>query len=127
MLKDPKWDKKEITTTTNIYAKAADALEKYGHCKRVLRDEEGRMCLHGAIAYALKGNACYPDHKTSSLVIALTPLVEKMATVPFTDPSYFNPSAANADGRPHPVAWNNHEDTTGDDVIKLLREAALVL
>ena len=41
--------------------KAADLIEKHGHCKYVLRDKQGRFCIWGALIFV--GVPCFSVEK----------------------------------------------------------------
>lgn len=100
----PKWegDLKCGKTLSEVYAAAADAIEAHGHSIGQLRDREGKMCLWGAINFAVYGDALDAFKGTSAM---LGPLRE------FT-------------GGRFPISWNNEPGRTKDEVVSVLRKAA---
>lgn len=101
---------------SEVAFKAAEIMSERGHCKRVLEDGDGRVCFNGALQAALTGNPRgWGDRKSWLLV----------------QPVFFSVSITAADilrQRDYsysgdPVDYNNAEETTGEDVISLLKEA----
>jgi hypothetical protein len=72
MLYDKRWDAKvEVTGWRGLLLKAADILEQRGHTKNRLEDEQGRVCMGGAlykaaqgIRYGDVGEACRKLHES---------------------------------------------------------------
>jgi len=95
MLHDPKNDYDDLGKGL---LKAADYMAEHGHCKGFLQDKKGAVCLMGAVIYS------YGSLDYMSYLNALTEHTGK----------YINTL----------VLWNNAPETTGEDVIKLFREAA---
>lgn len=93
--------KKEMSLAS-IYSKAADLLQKYGWCRFKLKDNEGQMCIWGAIGKVVDGNPFKASTKTHEM---LKPLTQ------FT-------------GGQHAVEWNNHIAKDKRQVVALLRKAA---
>ncbi len=54
MLYDKKWDKeiKVVDEVGQCLLRAADYMEKHGHCKGVSRDKSGRVCLMGSLLHS---------------------------------------------------------------------------
>lgn len=105
MLYDKRWEKKaqRPRTAAEVYNAAADALEKHGHALHKLRDEQGRMCLWGAINFVVNGDPFSLKGDTSGKYVQpLRPLIR---------------------GK-HPIIWNNSVSRRRADVVRLLRRAA---
>lgn len=94
-----------------VYTKAANLIERYGHTKGQLVDREGRMCIAGAINKAFYGKPKY------------------MGSVSYD--SYIKPLDAlvtpDAAARFDVILWNNQLERTEQDVVDLLRRAAVEL
>jgi hypothetical protein len=110
MLYDPKWEKKigkrggRKWTLPELYNAAADAIQERGHSKGLLVRPDGSMCLWGALAFVVEGDARHGD----STLRAIDPLYE------FTKGE-------------SPIAWNNERTRTKRQVVNLLRKAARIL
>jgi hypothetical protein len=87
---------------------AADILRSGGHCKKMLSDGKGRHCAVGALA------AVYND-----LSAIFFRDIEKVALEQY--PERFLPNRYNS-----LVEFNNHPDTTGDEVIAVFEKAAVM-
>jgi hypothetical protein len=112
MLKRPEWDKPvEVNPLSKLYAAAADAIEQKGHAKYALITDTGAMCIMGAINYVATGDACDYDNRLFQgdyNVRIIEPLEQ------FT-------------GGRNPIGWNNAPERTKEEVVAMLRKAALVL
>jgi hypothetical protein len=107
MLFDPKWEAKNTKpkwTVPKVYNAAAAAIEKHGHSKGLLVRGDGSMCLWGAMAFAMTGDA----RMGSSTVLMVDHLAEFI-------------------GGENPIKWNNDPQRTKTEVVDLLRHAARVL
>ena len=104
MLNSAKWDVKTERSLSDIFNAAADAIERHGHCKMLMRNDFGQMCLLGAINFVVNGDALKSivgEINTVKMLDRLTPLVGGC-----------------------PVHWNNVKERTQEEVISLLRVAA---
>lgn len=108
MLYDPKWKRKEkrkTKTLSLVFTEAADLIRDRGHSIGKLVDDEGRLCLYGAINLAMHGDPVRCTTKSTNAVDKLRPLL----------------------GGEHPVRWNNEPERTRLEVVGLLRKAARAL
>lgn len=102
MLYNPKWKRRtKRQRLADIYNKAADAINQHGHSIGLLRDSRGRMCVWGAIAFVMEGNAMKSSTRSHR---ALNPLTD-----------FLNYDV---------VAWNNKPKRTKRQVVNMLRRAA---
>ena len=97
---------KELDKADLLLLKAADALETFGHCKYRLRDDQGRMCLVGALLFAKTGKSHFPDDKFVASSIIRVPFLRIEKSVG------------------EPVSWNNAPERTAEEVIATLRRVA---
>lgn len=105
-----------------VARKAATIMSERGHCKHTLEDEEGRVCYAGAIAIAINGRSRWQGTPEEGvLYVAVNDEAQKILIERGyeTDYSYIG-SFIQRD----PVAFNNDERITGEDVISLLKETA---
>lgn len=93
---------KRKMSLAKIYSRAADLLQKNGWCRHKLQNDQGHMCILGAISQVVDGDAYAASNDTHNM---LTPLAQ------FT-------------GGKHPVEWNNHFAKDKRQVVGLLRKAA---
>lgn len=87
---------------------AANLIESRGHCKGVLEDYTGRLCLLGAISTAAFGRAT--NDKNDDMLIAL---VQVAKTIWGDKP-----------GMNSVISWNNTAERTAEEVVTALRSAA---
>jgi hypothetical protein len=108
----------------NIYRKTLQVLRERGYCKEKLVDPMGRVCLAGAVNAVVLGDPSFATYVTRSpqqhgqIADALGEvgdLAEKMF------PSRTRPLAGSING----VIFNNHPDTTQEDVETLLEKLAI--
>lgn len=85
-------------TAEEILATAADLLETRGWCQHVLREQDGRMCLLGAL-----GQAAFLE--SESYLAAGHAIVQELG--PGTSPS----------------AWNDAPGRMADEVITMIRNS----
>jgi hypothetical protein len=94
--------------------KAADLIEEWGHSTFYLRDDAGRMCLHGAINAAVTGNPFRPNdgrgHHCPVAAAAHEAIGNFLGSPRLND-------YRGAD-------WNNAPGRTKDEVVAALRAAA---
>jgi hypothetical protein len=83
---------------------AAELIRTKGHCKHELHDDEGRYCAVGAIFAVTAG------------LDSLPPFLNSISGELF--PGQFEYGQENL------VCFNNHPDTTAEDVISVLEKAA---
>ena len=96
-----------------VAGKAADLMATYGHVKCTAQDDEGRMCIGGAVSMALTGDA-YGAWQSDDFWEVLQNAGEIL----------FERGAVKAADCSIPVWWNNRPETTEGEVIALLRETA---
>lgn len=104
MLYDPKWSEPKTLTAAEVFNGAADAIERFGHAKHVLRHRGlGAMCLSGAINYASTGDAHthHPDRDAWVYYLGHQLQWEML------------------------VMWNDAPERTKEEVVALLREVAV--
>lgn len=100
--------------TRDLLLGAAGYMGEHGHCKRQLRDDDGRVCLMGSL------------HSAASLTLAeACELVDEHAPRDRARATYCDAVNAlrNAIGDFIP-AWNDREETTQEDAILALKRAA---
>jgi len=113
-----------------IAQQAADILDAYGWCKGSLEDEDGAHCLAGAVNVAKYGHWDWHGLYLPGLGPDSQPEFRALAEVIVEQfPERFPESAGGAAWQAeHPanvvVRFNNHEDTTGDDVRMVLGKLA---
>lgn len=110
MLYDPKWQKPkiELADWQKLLLDAASILEQRGHTKRRLCDDEGRVCLIGALNVAASGHHLRASPARSAAIAALARHL-----------GFFK-----SDAGPTLVGWNNSDERTIHDVTAAMREAA---
>jgi hypothetical protein len=86
---------------------AAELIRTGGLCKHMLSDDEGRHCAVGALFAGTVGR---------DLIGAVLPTLDAVASEMF--PGQFEHEVASL------VQFNNHPDTTAEDVISVLEKAA---
>jgi hypothetical protein len=94
-------------TNSAVLRKAADHMKKFGHVKGLLEDDEGRVCLLGAINFALVGEACSMPNRSDTLLGHVRRYLKKRFG--------WNEDA---------VEWNNAPERSGEEVIAALRGTA---
>jgi hypothetical protein len=92
-------------TAAGLAYKAAEIMSERGHCKGRLHDEQGRVCFNGALL-AVTGNGFINENAFSSVFFTAEQILAERGF-----PPYWNA-----------VSYNNDPDTTGEDVILLLKE-----
>lgn len=97
---------------SEIARAAAEIMSERGHCKSVLEDEQGRVCLVGALL-AATGEAELRRGWVWCTVTARRVVERIMHAVPGFGGDIWDA-----------VRWNNEEDTTGEEVILLLKRTA---
>lgn len=97
-----------LSPTTKLLLDAADYMEKHGHCKSRLRDDEGRVCLWGAIN-AVTGAKDYVAHLQLNLVNHVGRVAAHLGLL--------TPDDA--------IRWNNAPGRTQEEAVSALRSAAL--
>lgn len=118
MLYDPKWKDTVVVKAPKakwraLLLQAADIVRTRGLAKDTQEDEEGRVCIHGAISIARFG---HPFHDEDGHACKASRAVARYL---------------NARGVPQELAsndgcadWNNEPDRTVDEVIEALDGAA---
>lgn len=100
---------------------AADIMSEKGHCKHALTDLDGRVCFTGAVSAAMLGHPVWYE-------VARVPLMSEelraevmhsFAVLSETATEILVERGLPADG---PVRFNNSANTTGEDVILLLKQ-----
>ena len=99
---------------------AADVIRERGHCKHAMEDERGWVCATGAIAMVMTGNAwawCMwedPESEANALTRALGQVVAEQY------PDRLKPADLG-----YRIVWfNNHGDTTQEDVLAVFEKTA---
>jgi hypothetical protein len=105
--------KHEVQAGPDKLRQAVEVLRARGHCKNVLRDEEGRVCLVGALC-AVTGyrHATWMDFGPAVRAVVREQFPDRVS--PESHPDLFWEA----------VQFNNHPDTTADEVIAVLEKAA---
>src|SRR5258708_3115481 len=96
----------ELDTAGRLLMKAADEMEKRGHCKHGTLDELGRVCLVGALGIAQYGEGYHNSYGI---------LGQKDWTAYNRIRKLLNQD---------PVYWNNAPKRTGPEVVAAMRRAA---
>lgn len=107
MLYNKKWDQNQ-NPVSKLLRDGADHMEKHGHTKGQLQDDNGSVCFLGAL-YAARGRMNVIDG-----VSDVTDIVQSVMNIPF----HRNGSVYAM------VAWNNAPERTGEEVIAAMRLAA---
>lgn len=94
----------------NDFDKALEIIRERGMCKNMLRDEEDRVCIYGALSLAV-----YSDKECYPLCVAARNHLDKTAYSLFPDRSLHCKDAA---------AINDHPDTTLEDIELILKHAS---
>lgn len=114
MLFDPKWGKpakvKPVEKWRVLLLKAAETIEKRGHCKNVLQDARGRVCVNGALLIAHFSDATFRDMNFPDPTWGTAMFRLKTVTGCYLDDI---------------AAWNNAKARTKDEVVSALRAAAV--
>lgn len=95
---------------------AADALEVYGRVNGVGEEADGRMCVLGAIAYAL-GEVPMEWHRPNVLLCPAASLLAEHLT-------RLKPTYSRLPWDFRVWTWNDSHATTDDEVIDTLRRCA---
>ena len=101
MLSNPEWGLNEVGRGL---MRAANYMREHGHCKFCSSNNDGNVCLNGAL------------FKTVSFSLHRK-CIERLAQVKGIEGGLINKE----DGL---VEWNNKHETTGEDVISLFEQAA---
>lgn len=100
-----------LNPEAKILLDAADYMEKHGHCKNVLEDKDGRVCLWGAINRVTCGTN--DDLSRVDNLDRLKPVSEYLG-IPY-------------DLGVAIINWNNAKERTQEEVVAALRATALSL
>lgn len=103
---------KELDAVSNLLLKAAALIEKHGWCQNRLEDQQGRMCLRGAIGMAAAGNAHF-FHGGEWVGVAKE-----------ADQRVHN-AISGGKAWECPGMWNNERGRTQEEVVAKLRAVAL--
>lgn len=107
----------ELTQAQKDLLRAAEIIEERGHCKAMLEDELGRVCLVGAIHCAgLEG----PEGSWERVWTALSVITRGIVGEDIDSSRLIDPS------RVRLVRWNNAPERTQQQVIDRLREVAFL-
>jgi len=108
--------------------KAAEIAAERGHCKYALEDDEGHVCLSGALYLAVCGDSrrvWWPPPVRDDTRVTVERLLAAAAQIlaarrgaEFREETWFRES---------PIDWNNLPGTSGEDVVLLLKQAAELL
>lgn len=91
-------------------------IQEHGWCQWRLKDEQGRVCIVGADDATYQGyhNGPYVGHFLAKLAVELG-LVEELSIIRDEYGNVFHYDVNDAN-----IAFNNHPDTTENDVIEFL-------
>jgi hypothetical protein len=118
--------------------RAAEIAAERGHCKFTEQDEEGHVCLAGAVNLAISGQPKLPltgplrDQQFDILRAAGKALLARGycegMLLYYSGSSYLTePECKDGTPVPYAIYWNNLKDITGEDVVLLLKEAGTLL
>ncbi len=96
--------------------RAAEMIRKHGHCKHTLRDMQGQLCLVGAL--------CVVDDYRHERWLNLKAALEAVLAEQFPDRMGLVYKSPFEDSMREIVGFNNHKDTTPDEVIAVMEKAA---
>jgi hypothetical protein len=98
---------------TEVIRRAASLIGERGHCKFSLTDEAGHLCVMGALVEA-------GSFSIAPILLATEfyPAVDKVVREQFPGRVGSCPAFYTA------VSFNNHPDTTGEEVIAVLEKTA---
>jgi len=101
-------------TPSEIAYAAADYMAEHGHCKYMLWNDEGNVCLLGALMKVTDASLLFFNATTAGAEIfdTLTAILIRRGESPCGS---------------LPVIWNNDPCTTAEDAILLLKEAGVEL
>ena len=123
MLYNPNWEKENEPAWRRQLREAADLIDDYGLAKGVREDDEGRFCLHGALAITVAGDIS--DNRIHCTSVAAKQLYTWLL---MHDRSGISIACTHPSWAPGPfygmANWNNHPATTKEDVVGALRAAA---
>lgn len=94
----------------NVFDRALEVIHERGMCKGMLEDEDGHVCLNGALNYALTGNSRQWGN------MRYYGFVKDVAQGLFPERGCV--------GQTSPAPHNNHPDTTQEDVELILKHSA---
>lgn len=113
MLYDPKWEAK--TETAMVLLHAAELVRERGLAKHRQVEEDGSVCLHGAISIAAAGKP-WTSASSNSLHCKAALAVHKYLRSQGVDSLYSTPTGS--------AFWNNQYERTANEVIAALEGAA---
>jgi hypothetical protein len=112
MLQNPNWDRPHANSVSELLLKGADLIEKHGHTKNNLYDDNGAMCFMGALWKAM-------DAWDIGLRIQAATSVKRVLGLPNPTRSMgLSPDISAV------VDWNNAPERTAQEVIDAMRLAA---
>jgi hypothetical protein len=106
---------------SQVAYKAADLISERGHCKQLLEDAEGRLCVEGALWTAASGRSTayftYPAASTQEHMLAAA------RTTAILCARYF-PAQPVTTMSPILISeWNDLPETNMEDAVLLLKQA----
>lgn len=96
----------------NTLQEALDIIRERGMCKKVQQDEQGRVCLHGALRIAQNGVGCQGTPKEMNALYNSIQLL-----FPNRLHKWIGPDSLGF------ASFNNHYDTTQEDLELALKHA----
>jgi hypothetical protein len=113
MLYDPKWEERILVPASDwrrVLLTAASIVRTRGLAKNTQEDEEGRVCIHGAISIALHGDILGGESHCEAGMRLCNYLAARGV-----------PELRGMDGAAY---WNNEPARTAEEVIAALEGAA---
>lgn len=109
---------------SDVARKAAELMSERGHCKFRLESADGQLCYIGALNMALYG-VSFPVTQSDDRLLNL---IMNTSTCIIQDRARAAGELKHISLREpwehDPIAWNNRPETSGEDVILLLKETA---
>lgn len=111
---------KTTKTDAQVVRDAMDLLREHGHCKFLLYDDAGRMCLVGALnlAHAETKYGVFFNKQRPHLANILLQVTEEQHPDRFSGWDDYGAGY---------VWFNNHPDTTLEDVLSVMDKTAVLL
>lgn len=122
MLHNPLNDYNEVGQTL---IKAANYMDEHGHCKHILEDHTGRVCLIGAL-YSVIFDSPNPSWIgiNSEQVDCFDACIESLYSKNLQDNKIRQDYESPTSSHTSLVDWNNDKDRKKDEVVALFRAVA---
>ena len=116
MLNNEAWGLNDVGRTL---LKAANLMDERGQAKHTVEDQQGRLCIQGAVYMALTGNSSQAG-KSGLDEKCFEALAEKIKKI--SDNTAYKDDGCN--NTAHVCSWNNRSKCTKEEAVNLMREVA---